>query len=288
MLSSNNVVETQLDHRLSEIEEEMSGNVLAYYGPIYGGVDVLIRNAIEKIQGKKDKLVVILETEGGYIEVAQRIVNTMRHHFPKNVEFIIPDHAMSAGTVIVMSGNAIHMDYFSTLSPIDPQIQRPDGNMIPGLGYLIQYDRLIKKSKKGKLTMAELQYLIEKFDPAELYSYEQARELSIALLKEWLVKYKFNNWNKTATRKIKVTQKMKTGRAEFIAKRLNDTNFWHSHGHGISMEVLRRELKLIIEDFGAKRERNNLIREYHKLLTDYMNRLNSKIAVHVRGAYTSI
>jgi len=36
-----------------------------------------------------------------------------------------------------------------------------------------------------------VQILIQGFDQGELYYYEQARELSIALLKEWLVKYKF-------------------------------------------------------------------------------------------------
>jgi len=30
------------------------------------------------------------------------------------------------------------------------------------------------------LTTAELNYLVERFDPAELYSFEQAREQSIA------------------------------------------------------------------------------------------------------------
>src|SRR5579863_7668178 len=102
---------------------------------------------------------------------------------------------MSAGTVLVMSGDAIHMDYYSLLGPIDPQLERAgSADLVPALGYLVQFERLIEKSRKGKLTTAELTFLVEKFDPAELYSYEQARELSIALLKEWLVRYKFKNW----------------------------------------------------------------------------------------------
>lgn len=54
---------------------------------------------------------------------------------------------MSAGTVLVMSGNKIYMNYFSVLGPIDPQIERPGGTMVPGLGYLIKYDRLIENPK---------------------------------------------------------------------------------------------------------------------------------------------
>jgi hypothetical protein len=55
------------------------------------------------------------------------------------------------------------------------------------------------KSARGELT-AEMGYHVERFDPAELYSYEQARDLSIDLLKEWLVKWKFKDWTTTEKR----------------------------------------------------------------------------------------
>jgi hypothetical protein len=80
-----------------------------------------------------------------------------------------------------MSGDHIYMDYFSVLGPIDPQVRRRDGGgyYVPALGYLEKYNRLIEKSKKGSLTAAELTFLIEKFDPAELDQFEKARDLSI-------------------------------------------------------------------------------------------------------------
>lgn len=287
MLDSNLVVERQLHERLKQLDQEMSADALAFCGPIYYGFDEEIREVVEGISDKKDKLVVIVETPGGYIEVAKRIVNTFRHHY-NVVDFIVPNHAMSAGTVLVMSGDAIYMDYFSVLGPIDPQIERPDGTLIPGLGYLIQYERLIKRSEEKKLTTAELHYLVERFDPAELYSYEQARELSITLLKDWLVRYKFKNWKKTETRQITVTLAMKTGRAAAIAKKLNDTNFWHSHGHGISMDVLRRDLKLQIEDFGLNATLNKIVRSYYRLVNDYMQKRGLKFIIHVRDNFVPL
>jgi hypothetical protein len=36
--------------------------------------------------------------------------------------------------------------------------------------------------------------------------HEQARDLTIALLKEWLVKYKFKNWKKHRTNPSKIGQ----------------------------------------------------------------------------------
>ncbi len=125
------------------------------------------------------------------------IVETLRHHYGY-VAFVIPNCAFSAGTVLVMSGDDIYMDYYSRLGPIDPQVETENGKMVPPLGYLAQYRRLLD---------AEAQLLIDGFDQAELHKYEQARELSIALLKEWLAKYKFKDWKVTESRGIPVTDR---------------------------------------------------------------------------------
>jgi hypothetical protein len=290
MVTSNLIVEQELDEHLRTIEEKMQGAVLAFYGPILHGFDKEIRDAVEKMDENRrgGKLVVVLETSGGYIEVVERIVNLFRKHFDL-VEFVIPDNAMSAGTVLAMSGDAIYMDYFSVLGPIDPQVERPNSkDLMPALGYLAQYERLIKKSEDGSLTTAELAYLIQRFDPAELYSFEQARELSIALLKQWLVNYKFKNWNTTKTRGITVTKKMKTDRAASIAKQLNNTNRWHSHARGLSKNVLEEDLRLIIDDFGADSDLNFKIRRYDKLLNDYMMRRGHLAAIHIYKIYNAI
>lgn len=129
--------------------------------------------------------------------------------FYTRVDFVIPDYAYSAGTVFAMSGDAIYMDYYSRLGPIDPQIEGRDNQMLPALGYLERYNQLVAKAQAGKISMAEVQLLISGFDQAELYKYEQARELSITLLKEWLVKYKFKNWTETRTRRVPVTTNTK-------------------------------------------------------------------------------
>ena len=212
---------------------------------------------------------------------------TRRHY--GEVDFFIPDAAMSAGTVLVMSGDAIYMDYYSLLGPIDPQVQRPGGeNMIPALGYLVQYERLIEKSRQGTLTTAEVQILIDCFDQAELHSFEQARELTVTLLTQWLKRYKFKNWTKTQTRNVSVTDKMREERASEIAKHLNNTQRWHSHSRGISMEVLKRELNLQIEDYGKNAELTAELRSYFKLVTDYMAKRGHVDVLHTHGRYFSI
>ena len=285
--SSNDVVEDLLKQRIKALETELQADAISYCGPITFTIDDLIRDAVEKLTPKRDRIAMVLETEGGYIEVAERIARVLRHHY-HFVEFIVPNYAMSAGTVLVMSGDVIRMDYYSILGPIDPQVQRAGSRAwVPALGYLEKYDALVKKSQKGKLSSAELTFLIEKFDPAELFRYEHERDLSITLLKEWLVNHKFKNWQTTETRHRTVTPQMREKRAGEIAAALNKPSVWHTHSRGISMQVLRDKLGLRIDDFGQNPGHNAAIKAYDSLLKDYMMRLRRTVAVHTRDVYES-
>jgi hypothetical protein len=291
--TSNRFVVQELHKRLKAIEEHFNADGLAVLSPIVYGLDDEVRDGVEdrmdardKVgEPKRDSLVVILETSGGYIEVAERIAETFRHHYNR-VDFVVPNYAFSAGTVLVMSGDAIHMDYYSVLGPIDPQVDRGDEQgFVPALGYLKKYDELIEKSRNNQLTTAELAYLIKRFDPAELYSYEQSKELSITLLKRWLVLYKFKDWQRTETSQTPVTPAMRQQRAEDVANQLNKTEVWHSHSRGIPMAVLVNDINLRIDDFGALDDRNTIIRQYYRLITDYMMRVQSVGVVHTYGRY---
>jgi len=285
--NANDFVEQQLDDRISGLEDAFKADVITFCGSILFGVDDLLRSAVEKKHQQephRKKLFVILTTGGGFIEIVQRIVGTLRRHY-QLVDFVVPNYAYSAGTVLAMSGDAIHMDYYSRLGPIDPQVQSQSGTQVPALGYLERYNDLIAKAQAGTITTAEVQLLIDGFDQAELYQYEHARELSIALLKEWLVKYKFKNWKVTRTRKLRVTKQMKIERAAEIAKELNNTRRWHVHGHGISMDVLERDLNLMIDDFGKDEDLSAKVRAYHDLLSDYMAKRMAQGVIHFKGEY---
>jgi heme-degrading monooxygenase HmoA len=284
--NANEFIEQQLDERAKLVMEAFGADLLGFTGGIIFGVDDIVRNVIEHLAqvSAQKKLVVVLTTLGGYIEVVQRIVDTVRHHY-ESVDFIVPNYAFSAGTVLAMSGDAIHMNYYSRLGPIDPQVETAKGRMVPALGYLVQWERLIEKARNGELTTAEAQLMIDGFDQAELYQFEQARELSVTLLKEWLTKYKFKNWKLTRSSKTKVTHEMRVKRAEEIARELNDPEKWHSHGYGISMDVLRRDLNLLIDDFDADTRIGSTIRDYYSLLDDYMMKRGNTGVLHTVSQY---
>ena len=275
-------VKFHLDWHLDEIGKTLNADVVALVSPILPGLDLRLRNAIEAVGKRKDFISVILDTPGGIVEIVERMVATLRSNY-QEVTVIVPDRAMSAGTIFALSADRIMMDYFSCLGPIDPQIEKDD-RLVPALSYLNQFERLNKKAEDGKLTAAEYA-LLSKLDLGELYQFEQARELSVELLVKWLSNYKFKSWNKTETRGREVTEEMKRKRAQEIAGLLNETARWHSHARGIDVGTLRDEVGLRIDDLADAPKVHGFIRPYFDLLKDYMDRQEIYSFVHTRGYF---
>ena len=275
-------VRSQLTWHLHSIEETLDADTVAFASPILPGLDRNLLDVIEAIGSKKETISVILDTPGGIVEVVERMVTTLRTNY-KNVTVIVPDQAMSAGTIFALSADRIMMDYFSCLGPIDPQIEKDD-NLVPALSYLTQFERLNKKAEEGTLTTVEYALLV-KLDLGELYQFEQARELSIELLVKWLSKYKFKGWHTTESRGKKVTDAMKEERARQIADLLNDTERWHSHERGIDIKTLKEEVRLEIDDLSDTPELRSNVRLYCDLLRDYMIREKLYSVVHSKEVF---
>ncbi len=259
--------------KLIDLEQYLNSDVLVYYGDIAFNSDSLIKQVIEDLKQdeiKRDTLSVILTTTGGSLSPVERIVNVFRN-FYREVNFIVPDYAYSAGTIMCMSADNIYMNYYSVLGPIDPQVQNKDKHLVPALNYLDKISELLEKSKNKTLTDAEF-VILKDFDLAELREYEQARDLAISILEKWLVQYKFKNWTSHKDGRP-VTIKEKEKRARDIAKELSDNNKWKTHGRPINMSILT-ELKLKIEDYGKDSQLNSLINEYYNHMMEYIAQHN--------------
>ena len=285
-------IEFSLSKFREKIEEILEGEVISICGHIDQGLDDMIRRDIEFLKKQKGelskRLVVMIATPGGFVEVAERVCSVFRQNF-EIVDFIVPNHAYSAGTILVLSGDSIYMDYHSVLGPIDPYFRDGEGQWIPGAKYLHQYDELIKESKQRDLSDAELLFLIKNFDPADMFAVKQAMERSKELIKRWLVEYKFKNWTQTETKKKDVTLEMKQERAESIAEILGNTSRWYSHGYNIPMRELRDgDIHLAINDYGEKEELSENIRRYGNLLDGHHYKRNTQCALHSANGFTRL
>jgi hypothetical protein len=282
-------VKTLVTDRLRKIEEQLEGDVAFFYGDITEAVIRVFRDFMERMAARpamKNRLIFFLNTPGGSAEAAEKMVEIIRHHFDE-VFFVVPDFAYSAGTILCMSGDRIYMDYSSSLGPIDPQVWNGK-EWVPALGYLDKVEGLLQKAVAGQLTNAEF-LILQNQDLALLSRYEQARDLTVTLLKKWLVEYKFRDWTKHATDPTKkgnpVTSEEKQERAEQIARMLGDNKRWHSHNRMIGPDTLTQELKLQINDYSGDDVLRPLVRSYNDLLTDYIARNGWVFFMHNRDFF---
>jgi hypothetical protein len=282
-----------LNEKLAELEKNFGADVVFYYGEIHPSLIRPFRDLIEdliKDTNKAEKfdrhLVIILNTGGGSAEIVEKMVDITRFHYGE-VYFVVPDFAMSAGTIFCMSGNKIYMDYSSSLGPIDPQVWNGT-QYVPALGYLDKVEEPLEKAKNGNLTNAEF-LILQNQDLAMLSRYEQAKQLTITLLKKWLVEFKFTDWTVHETDSSKkgqpVTQAEKEARAEEIARQLGDNHYWHSHGRMIGISTLRGLLRLKIEDYSNDSLLQPVIRSYNDLMTEYIAKNNFPFSLHSRNYF---
>lgn len=273
----NETIELALNHYADQTAKAFEADVFSYIGGIRPEYLTAFRSHMENLaerNNKTENLAFLIHTPGGVAEVVEKMVEIIRYHY-KEVWYVVPDMAMSAGTILCMSGDKIYMDYSAALGPIDPQIPNSEGQLVPALGYLDYVERMIEKSASGDLTDAEFA-ILQNQDLATLRRYEQARELSISLLKDWLVKFKFKDWDLHSSTGEPVTSEEKAARARQIAEDLSDHNRWHSHGRMIGIKTLTDDLRLKIEDYTKDVALKSAIRQYSDLLLD---------CVHSRGVH---
>lgn len=282
-------IQNTLKDRLGKIEEYFESSAIFFYGALYPGVEKVFRDFVEKLKAEppsQKRLTIVLNSPGGLAETVEKLVDIIRFHYSE-VYFVVPDYAMSAGTIFCMSGDKIFMDYSSSLGPIDPQVFNGK-EYVPALGYLDQVERMIQKSKDGDLSDAEL-VILQQLDLALLSRYDQAKNLTITLLRKWLAQYKFHNWQTHRTNQEKlgqlVTTLEKEQRAEEIANMLADNKLWHSHGRMIGINTLTSLLRLEINDYSDNIELRNLIRNYNDFLVEYINRHNMSFFLHSKNYF---
>ncbi len=141
-----------------------------------------ISDLVHSVNG--DAIDVLIISNGGSAEVAERIVRLIRDRF-KVVRFIVPSNAYSAATLICFSGDTILMDSLGTLGPIDPQI-----NGIPARAIKRAFEKVEERLKvEGPKALTAYMPLINKYDLHTLEICTSAEDLSEELAKNWLSEY---------------------------------------------------------------------------------------------------
>src|SRR5438034_184222 len=138
-------------------------------------------SAIHKLDRAKG-LDLVLHTPGGETAATESLVTYLRSMFGTDIRAIVPELAMSAGTMIACSCKEIVMGKHSSLGPIDPQF----GGM-PAHGVVEEFNRAHREIKEDQTRVLVWQPIIAKYSPTLIGECEKAIEWSNEMTQEWLV-----------------------------------------------------------------------------------------------------
>jgi hypothetical protein len=181
---------------LKKLHEHTGRNVIAYYSGFLSKPDIPsflddedkngFMMAVHKLDRGKG-LDLILHTPGGDIASTQSVVYYLRQMFGSDIRAIIPQIAMSAGTMIACCCKQILMGKQSNLGPIDPQIAG-----VQAYGVIDEFKRACREIKKHPDRIPIWQTIIGQYRPAFLDRCENAIKWSDQFVREQLAATMFS------------------------------------------------------------------------------------------------
>lgn len=155
-----------------------------------------IQGFMETINGlKNENLDIIIHTGGGSAEATDSIVSYLRLKF-KNIRIIIPQAAMSAGTMLACSADVIVMGKQSAIGPIDPQfvLQTSVGKqMFPAQAILDQFKMIQEDCVLNPQNLNSWYPMLSQFGPALLVRCRDSITFAREMVCDWLKLYMFKD-----------------------------------------------------------------------------------------------
>lgn len=166
---------------LQKLHGHTKRNVIAYYSGFLSKPDVAAEINDEDKNGfmmavhtldRSKGLDLILHTPGGDVAATESLVDYLRNMFKKDIRAIVPQIAMSAGTMVALSCREILMTRHSNLGPIDPHL----GGR-PAYGVIAEFRRALKEIKRDPHTLALWQPIIAQYPPTLLSRCEKCDQM---------------------------------------------------------------------------------------------------------------
>lgn len=241
---------------LRELHEYTGRNVIAYYSAwLQRGANTpnlsindadknAFMSAVHKLDRSKG-LDLILHTPGGSIAAAESLVDYLRRMFGTDIRAVVPQIAMSAGTMMACACKEIVLGKQSNLGPIDPQM-----NGMPATGVLREFEEAIREIKADPARIAVWQVIIGKYHPSFLQQCKNAIEWSKTVVEDWLRTGMFAGDRRAAAK------------AANIVRELTNDNVMKNHGRHVHIDQCRA-LKMRIVELEADPKLQDLVLTVH-------------------------
>lgn len=218
-----------------------------------------------------EDLDLIIHSGGGSAEAADAIVSYLRQKF-KNIRIIIPQAAMSAGTMLACSADLITMGKQSSIGPIDPQfiLQTAVGvQAIPAHAIIEQFKKAQDDCRDNPKNLNSWLPMLSQYGPALLVRCQDQIDFGKELVENWLNAYMFKNEGSVMPKRI----------AEYLS---NHGNF-KTHGKHISIEKAV-EIGLKIESLESDQHfQDKVLSAFHSTMHAFSSTNTAKIVANQNG-----
>lgn len=218
---------------LAALHERTGRNVIIYYSgwlQKHGlpGVELndADKNGFMSVIHQLDRssgLDLVLHTPGGDPAATESLVNYLHSMFGSDIRAIVPQLAMSAGTMVACACREIVMGKHSSLGPIDPQF-----GGIPAHGIVEEFARAREEVQESPSTIPIWQPIIAKYNPTLVGECEKAIAWSNEMTGSWLLKGMLRDTKDPGRR------------ADKILRELGDHAITKSHTRHLSLDHCRR------------------------------------------------
>jgi hypothetical protein len=189
--------------------------------------------AVHGLQG--NSLDLMLHSSGGSAEATDAIVSYLRAKFD-DIRVIIPQGAMSAGTMLACAADRILMAKHSSIGPIDPQMILQTGIGIRAFAahaVLEQFEMAQKDCRDNPKNLSSWLPMLSQYGPALLIECKNQIDFGRQLVESWLRTYMF----RTDAASMKPAE---------IAEYLSNHSNFKTHGKHINI-ASAKDLGLIID-----------------------------------------
>lgn len=256
-----NPVDATSNKYLKQLSEYTNRNVIAYYssflskpaGKFISVSDLDMDGFMNAIKGMdcSKGLDLILHTPGGDPSAAEGIVKYLRLKFNKDIRVIVPQMAMSAGTMIACSAKEIIMGKASSLGPIDPQF-----NGIPAYNILSEFEEAKRDLALNPQNVNYWAIQLNKYPAAFVKSCMDAIALSGELVDTWLASCMFEGEDHD--------------KVERIVKTLNEHDESKNHGRHFDINFCKR-IGLKINELESDSELQDKVLSVHHVFMTMLN-----------------
>ena len=249
-------------------------NIIAYYSgflskPGIFGTDINDEDKngfMMAIHGLDPKfgLDLILHTPGGSLAATESLVDYLHRKFGNDIRVIVPQIAMSAGTMMACASREILIGRQSSLGPVDPQL-----NGIPAAGVLAEFEKALEEYKDDPDSLQIWKFIISQYTPSYLGQCKNAVDRAKDFVRRELEHNMLSAIKNAKTRKKK---------ANTIVDALTDFsgNKGHDrHIHYDELQTMGLEVKLI-EDI-SQTYQDLVLSVHHCYMHALMNTLSFKI-----------